>query len=91
MKKENIEKYKSIVGSALDKILIAKRTIDKRKREKAIRDAEIEAYNMVRPFKAELTAICEMGYLGDELFDWGHLEGDLRDVYSHLDELEDAQ
>lgn len=46
MRKEEIKQLLSIVESALDNIL-AKRTIDKRKRDNAIRDAKTEAHNML--------------------------------------------
>ena len=87
MNKEEIKEYLHIVRSALDKILLAERTIDKRRREKAIRDAKKEAQNMVYPYKAIFIDICHKENLGDELFDWGHLEGDLEDVYEKLKEL----
>ena len=87
MNKEEIQEYLHIVRSALDKILLAERTIDKRRREKAIREAKKEAQNMVYPYKAILIDICHKENLGDELFDWGHLEGDLRDVYVILTKL----
>lgn len=87
MIKEDIKKYLSIVEEALSKIHLAERTIDKRRREKAIREAKTEAQNMVYPYKAMLIDICRKEDLGDELFDWGHLEGDLQDVYTKLKEL----
>ena len=87
MNREELKQLLSIVDEALSKILLAERTIDKRMREKAIRDAKSEAQSMVYPYKAFLTDICHKEYLGDELFDWGHLEGDLQDVYTKLKEL----
>ena len=87
MDKEEIKQLLSIVESALNKILIAERTIDKRRRDKAIRDAKTEAHNMVYPYKAILTDICNKEYLNGEPFDWGHLESDLQDVYRILTEL----
>ena len=42
---------------------------------------------MVYPYKAILTGICNKEYLNGELFDWGHLESDLQDVYRILTEL----
>ena len=87
MSKEEIQKYISIVEEALRKIYMASRTIDKRRREKAIRDAKTEAQNMVYPYKNILTDICHKEYLNGELFDWGHLEDDLQDVYTKLKEL----
>lgn len=87
MDKGLIEEYIHIVKGALDKILLAEKTIDRRKRDKAIRDAKTEALNMIYPHKAKLTEICQIKNLGDELFDWGHLEGDLEDVYMKLKEL----
>ena len=87
MNNEEIKLMCSIVESALNKILLAERTIDKRKRDRAIRDAKTEAQNMVYPYKALLLDICHIDNLGDELFDWGHLEGDLHNVYSKLKEL----
>ena len=87
MSKEEIQEYISIVEEALRKIYMAERTIDKRKRDKAIRDAKTEAQNMVYPYKALLTDICNIENLGDELFDWEHIEGDLRIIYAKLKEL----
>ena len=87
MNKELIEEYIHIVKDALDKILLAERTIDRRKRDKAIRDAKTEAHNMIFPHKETLIEICQIKNLYDELFDWGHLEGDLEDVYRKLKEL----
>lgn len=87
MNNEEIKLMCSIVESALNKILLAERTIDKRKRDRAIRDAKTEAQNMVYPYKALLLDICHIDNLGDELFDWGHLEGDLHNVYTKLKEL----
>ena len=87
MNKEEIQVYISIVESALSEILIAERTIDKRKRDKAIREAKEKALGMVYPYKTMLIDICHMDNLGDELFDWGHLEGDLREVCDKLKEL----
>ena len=87
MNNEETEKYLSLVKSAWDKIFLAKRIRDGRMRPKAIRDAKIDAQNMVRPHRAELIEICQMENIGDELFDWGHIEGDLEDVYEKLKEL----
>lgn len=87
MNKGLIEEYMHIVKDAWEKIALAERTIDRRKRDKAIRDAKTEALNMVYPHKARLIEICQMENLGDELFDWGHLTGDLYDVYKKLEEL----
>ena len=87
MNKEELNQMLSIVEDALTKIYTAERTIDKRRREKAIRDAKKEAQNMVYPYKATLIHICHKENLGDELFDWGHLEGDLQDVYTILTNL----
>lgn len=87
MSKEEIQEYISIVERALNEILLAERTIDKRKRDKAIRDAKTEAQNLVYPYKALLIDICHIDNLGDELFDWGHLEVDLHNVYNKLKEL----
>lgn len=84
---EEMNQMHSIVESALNKILLAERTIDKRKRDKAIREAKTEAQNMVYPYKNILTDICHKEYLNGELFDWGHLEDDLQDVYTKLKEL----
>ena len=87
MSKEEIQEYISIVERALNEILIAEMTIDKRKRDKAIRDAKTEAQNLVYPYKALLIDICHIDNLGDELFDWGHLEGDLQEVHRRLKEM----
>lgn len=87
MNKEEIKLMCSIVEGALDNILLAERTIDKRKRDKAIRDAKIEAQNLVYPYKAILTDICHKENLNGELFDWGYLESDLQDVLRILTEL----
>ena len=87
MNNEEIKLMCSIVESALNKILLAERTIDKRKRDKAIRDAKTEAQNMVYPYKTALIEICHKEDIGDELFDWGHLESDLQDVYSKLTDI----
>lgn len=85
--RDEIRKYISIVGNALDKILLAERTKDGRKRNEKIREAKEEALNMILSYKAELANICNLESLGSELFDWGHLKGDLQDVYSKLGEL----
>lgn len=90
MNKEELNQMLSIVEGALKKIRLAERTIDKRKRDKAIHDAKTDAQNMVYPYKALFTNICQMDNLGDELFDWGHLEGDLQEVYTKLEELYNA-
>lgn len=87
MNNEGIEIFFSLVKSARDKILLARGIRDKRMRPKAIREAKIDAQNMVRPHRAELIEICQMENIGDELFDWGHIEGDLEDVYEKLKEL----
>ena len=87
MVKEKIEKILFIVESALNKILLAERTIDKRKRDKAIREAKTEAQKLVYPYKAILSDICHKDNLNGELFDWGHLESDLQDVYRILTDL----
>lgn len=84
---EETKRYLLLVESALNKIFLAKRIRDGRMRPKAIREAKIDAQNMVRPHRAELIEICQMENIGDELFDWGHLEGDLEDVYEKLKEL----
>ena len=39
------------------------------------------------PYIAILTDICHKENLNGELFDWGHLEGDLQDVLRILTEL----
>ena len=88
--KEEIGKYISLVKDAWDKIFLARRTRDKRSRDKAIRDARIYAQNVVRPYKVRLIELCHFENLGDELFDWGHLEGDLHDVYEKLKELHNS-
>lgn len=87
IKREAICKYLSIVGNALDAILLAERTRDGRKRDKEIRKAKEEAQNMVYSYKDDLADICNLESLGSELFDWGHLKGDLQDVYAKLKEL----
>ncbi len=85
--RDAICKYLSIVGNALDIILLAERTKDGRKRDKEIRKAKEEAQNMVYSYKANLADVCNLESLGSELFDWGHLEGDLQTVYAKLKEL----
>lgn len=85
--KEDIKKYISVVDEALSIIYKAKKTKDGRRRDKMIREAEKEAQDLVYPYKAILTDICHKEYLNDELFDWGHLESDLQDVYRILTEL----
>lgn len=87
MNKEELNKMLSIVESALNKIYLAKRTKDGRKRDKAIREAKKVAQDMVYPYKARISVICQKEYLNGELFDWGHLESDLQDVYRILTEL----
>jgi len=87
MNREELSHMLSIVDEALNKILLAERTIDGRRRNKAIREAKKEAQDLVYPYKAILTNICHKEYLNDELFDWGHLESDLRDVIIILTEL----
>lgn len=90
MGKEELHNMLFILESALDKILIAERIIDGRKRDKAIREALEEAQNMIYPHKARLIEICQIENLGDELFEWGHLKGDLQEVYGKLKELHDS-
>lgn len=85
MKKEEILKLKSIVEKALYKINIAKCT----RSDKAIAEAKEEAQNIVYPHKDRLAEICSMQYFNGELFDWGHLENDLHDVYQELCNKED--
>lgn len=87
---EELHNMLFILESALDKILIAERTIDGRKRDKAIRVALEEAKNMVYPHKTRLIEICQMENIGDELFDLGHLKGDLQEVYGKLKEMKDS-
>ncbi len=87
MNNEEIERYFSLVKNARDKILLARGVRDKRMHDKAVREAKKDAQNTVQPHKADLIEICHMENLGDELFDWGHLEGDLEDVYEKLKEL----
>ena len=60
IKREAICKYLSIVGNALDAILLAERTRDGRKRDKEIRKAKEEAHNMVYSYKADLADICNL-------------------------------
>ena len=60
---------------------------EKRKRDKAIREAKTEAQKLVYPYKAILSDICHKDNLNGELFDWGHLESDLQDVYRILTDL----
>lgn len=88
MNSEEIREYISVVKGALNKIYLAEKIIDKRKRDKAIHDAKVDAKNMVYPYKTILTSICHMENLGDELFDWGrHIESDLQRVYAILKDL----
>ena len=74
IKRDAIYKYLSIVGNALDVILLAERTRDGRKRDKEIRKAKEEAQNMGYSYKADLADICNLESLGSELFDWGILK-----------------
>ncbi len=90
MDKEELHNMLSIVESALEKILLAELITDKRSREKNIREAKEEAQNMVYPYKARLTEICHMENLGNELFDWGFLKGDLQEVRVKLKEMCDS-
>ena len=87
MNNEGIKFYKSIVEEALNRIYLAKGIVDKRRRPKAIREAMDAAHDMVFPYKTILTNICHKECLNGELFDWGHIEGDLQDVLRILTEL----
>lgn len=87
MNKEVVKNYLKIVECALDKIYLAKINTDKRKLEKAIRDAKHDAHDMVILYKAELIVICNLEHIGEELFDWGHLESDLQTVFEKLKEI----
>lgn len=85
MSKEEIQEYISIVERALNEIFLAERTIDKRTREKAIREAKTEAQNLVLPYR-ELFEEELLDYNG-ELFSWGFIENDLRTVRVKLSEM----
>ena len=87
MNSEEIRKCISVVESALKDIYLAERTIDKRKRNKAIHDAKVDAQNMVYPYKTVLIDFCHLENLGEGLFDWGHLESDLERVCTILKDL----
>lgn len=87
MNKEVVKNYLEIVEHALDKIYLAKINTDKRKLEKAISVAKHDAHDMVFPYKAELIVICNLEHIGEELFDWGHLESDLQTVFEKLKKI----
>lgn len=87
MNKEELYNMISDVEGALKEICLAERTIDKRKRGKAIHDAKVNAQNMVYSYKTVLIDICHLENLGEELFDWGHLESDLDRVCTILKDL----
>lgn len=84
---EETERYLLLVESALNKILLAKGVRDKRMHDKAVRDAKSDAQSMVYPHQTRLIEICHIENLGDELFDWGHIEGDLQMVYDKLKKI----
>lgn len=86
MNREELNQMLSIVDEALSKILLAERTIDKRKHEKAVREAKIEAQNMVIPYRDLLDKELDINYNG-ELFSWGFIENDLRMVREKLTEM----
>ena len=86
MSKKELLNVLSIVEDALNKILLAERTIDKRKHEKAVREAKIEAQNMVLPYRDIFDKELDINYNG-ELFSWGYIESDLRTVYEKLTEM----
>ena len=86
MSKEEIQEYILIVTEALRKIHMAERTIDKRKRDKAIRDAKTEAQNLVLPYRETFEEELDLDYNG-ELFSCGFIENDLQTVRDKLSEM----
>lgn len=86
MSKEEIQEYISIVERALNEILLAERTINKRTREKAICEAKTEAQNLVLPYREMFEEELDLDYNG-ELFSWGFIENDLRTVREKLSEM----
>lgn len=82
---EDLKKVLSIVSEAQDKIFLAQSYYDKRKKEKAIRDAKTYAQNLVLPYSALLEKELDLS-LNGELFSWGFLEDDLQRVNNLLSE-----
>lgn len=87
MNQEDIKNYINVINDALEQINLAKLYTDKRSRENKIRDAKHIAHGMVIPYKAKLIVICNLEHIGEELFDWGHLESDLQTVFEKLKEI----
>lgn len=84
MSQEDIKNYINIVESALESICMAEKTIDKKSRDKKIKEAKEKAINMVLPYKLELGKVCNMESIGDDLFSWGNLKSDLQAVCENL-------
>lgn len=87
MSQEEVKNCINVINEALEQINLAKLFPDKRSRENKIRDAKHVAHDMVIPYKAELIVICNLEHIGEELFDWGHLESDLQTVFEKLKEI----
>lgn len=86
MTRDELNQMLLIVDEALGKMLLAERTIDKRKLEKAVREAKIDAQNMVLPYRDLLDKELDINYNG-ELFSWDFIENDLRAVREKLTEM----